>query len=62
MSTKEGKNICECFKYLARSIIGVKIKDDLLKTYTEEAREKGLNIKEKKKTKTKKKMLLINDY
>ena len=58
MSAKEGKNTGECFEYLARSIIGVKTKDELLKTYTEEAREKGLSIKEKKK-KTKKKVLLI---
>ena len=40
MSAKEGKNIGECFEYMARSIIGVKTKDELLKTYTEEVREK----------------------
>ena len=55
MSAKEGKNIGECFEYLARDIIGVKTKDELLKTYTEEAREKGISIKEKKKKKHKKK-------
>ena len=55
MSAKEGKNIGECFEYLARSIIGIKTKDELLKTYTEEAREKGISIKEKKKKKHKKK-------
>ena len=46
MSVKEGKNIGECFEYLA---IGVKTKDKLFKTYTEEAKEKGLSINEKKK-------------
>ncbi len=55
MSAKEGKNIGECFEYLARDIIGVKTKDELLKKYTEEAREKGISIKEKKKKKHKKK-------
>ncbi len=51
MSVKEGKNIVECFEYLARSIIGIKTKDELFKTYTEETRDKGLSIKEKKKKK-----------
>ena len=39
MSAKEGKNIGECFEYLARSIIVVKIKDELFKTYTEEEKK-----------------------
>ena len=52
MSVKEGKNIGECFEYLA---IGVKTKDKLFKTYTEEAKEKGLSINEKKKKKQKRK-------
>ncbi len=51
VSAKEGKNIGECFEYLARSIIGVKTKDVFFRTYTEEAREKGLSIKEKKNKK-----------
>ena len=60
MSAKEGKNIGECFEYLARSIIGIKTKDELFKTYTEETRDKGLSVKEKKKKKQKRKYL--NDY
>ena len=60
MSVKEGKNIVECFEYLARSIIGIKTKDELFITYTEETREKGLSVKEKKKKKQKRKYL--NDY
>ena len=39
MSAKEGKNIGECFEYLARDIIGVKTKDELFKTYTEEGKK-----------------------
>ena len=56
MSTKKGKNIGECFEYLARSIIEVKTKDELFKTYNKKKKKKGLSIKKKKK---KKKMLLI---
>ena len=55
ISAKTGINVSECFEKLAKSIVGEKTKDELLLTYTERARERGLSIQKKKEKKTKKK-------
>ena len=55
ISAKTGINVSECFEILAKSIIGDKTKDELLMTYTERARERGLSIQKKKDKKSKKK-------
>ena len=54
MSAKDGTNIDECFELLTRNIIGDKTKDELMNSFTDEARERGLSIKEKKLKKKKK--------
>ena len=54
MSAKDGTNIDECFELLTRNIIGEKTKDELMNSFTDEARERGLTIKEKKLKKKKK--------
>ena len=54
-SAKLGINVSECFEKLAKSIVGEKTKDELLMTYSEQARERGLSIQKKKEKKQKKK-------
>ena len=56
VSAKLGTKVNEAFEYLAKAIIGVKSKDELIKTFTEGGRERGLSItKDKNQNKNKKK-------
>ena len=49
VSAKLGTKVNEAFEYLANMIVGGKTKDELIKTYTEGGRERGLSIKNVKK-------------
>ena len=56
VSAKLGTKVNEAFEYLANMIVGRKTKEELIKTYTESGRERGLSIKnDKKDDKNKKK-------
>ena len=56
VSAKLGTKVNEAFEYLANMIVGKKTKEELIKTYTESGRERGLSIKnDKKDDKNKKK-------
>ena len=59
-SAKSGTNVKEIFENLTKMIIGDRTQDELIKTYTEGARERGLSIQNKKKKKDKKKCCPTN--
>ena len=54
-SAKSGTKVNEIFENLAKMIVGERTQDELIKTYTQGGRERGLSIKDKKKKKDKKK-------
>ena len=47
VSAKLGTNVSEAFECLAKMIIADKSKEEIIKTYTEGGRERGLSIKNK---------------
>ena len=49
VSAKLGTKVNEAFEYLANMIVGKKTKEELIKTYTESGRERGLSKKDDKK-------------
>lgn len=59
-SAKSGTNVKEIFENLTKMIVGDRTQDELIKTYTEGARERGLSIQNKKKKKDKKKCCPTN--
>jgi small GTP-binding protein len=59
-SAKSGTNVKEIFENLTKMIVGDRTQDELIKTYTEGARERGLSIQNKKKKKDKKKCCSTN--
>ena len=54
VSAKLGTKVTDAFEYLAKLIIGEKSKDEIIKTYTESGRERGLTITKEKKGKKRK--------
>ena len=59
-SAKSGTNVKEIFENLTKMIVGDITQDELIKIYTEGARERGLSIENKKKKKDKKKCCPTN--
>ena len=55
VSAKLGIKISDAFEYLAILILGEKSKEEIIKSYTEGGRERGLSIESDKKNKNKKK-------
>ncbi len=55
VSAKLGIKISDAFEYLAKLILGDKSKEEIIKSYTEGGRERGLSIESDKKNKNKKK-------
>ena len=55
VSAKLGIKISDAFEYLAKLILGDKSKEEIIKSYTEAGRERGLSIESDKKNKNKKK-------
>ena len=58
VSAKLGIKVNETFELLAKTIVGDKSKEEIIKRYTEGGKERGLSI-DKKKKKREEKMLLI---
>ena len=55
VSAKLGTNVSEAFECLAKMIIADKSKEEIIKTYTEGGRERGLSIKNKEQKNKKEK-------